>query len=180
MARIPYPEPDNLEKEVRAQLEGLAPLNIFLMLAHGGGLLRSFVDLGTYLLFKTRLDPVLREIAIIRVGVLSASKYEVFQHERIGRQLGMKSDLLNAIHDGPESPCLTPLQGLVIRYTDEVVRNVRASDGLFHLLKDQLSIRPLQELTVTIGYYMMVCRFLENFEVDLEEDGQTEGLKVRR
>ena len=60
--------------------------------------------MGNYLLFKSKLDPILREIAIIRAGVLSKAKYEVHQHERIGRDLGMSDALIRAIHKGPDDP----------------------------------------------------------------------------
>ena len=57
-------------------------MNIFRMLAGGEGLLRAFSRFGNHLLFKSKLDPVLREIAIVRVGVLSDATYEVYQHDR--------------------------------------------------------------------------------------------------
>jgi hypothetical protein len=37
----------------------------------------------------------------------------------------------------------------------------------------------MQELTLTIGYYMMVSRFLETFDVDIEEEGQSEGVNMK-
>jgi hypothetical protein len=40
-------------------------------MAGGEDLLRAFVHLGNHLLFKSKLPPVLREIAILRVGALS-------------------------------------------------------------------------------------------------------------
>ena len=58
-----------------------------------------------------------------------------------------------------------------MRYTDDVVQNVRASDATFKPLIEQLSLQEMQELTVTIGYYMMVSRFLETFDVDIEQPG---------
>ena len=32
-----------------------------------------------------------------------------------------------------------------------------------------LSFQEVQELTMTVGYYMMVSRFLETFDVDIED-----------
>jgi alkylhydroperoxidase family enzyme len=168
MARIPYPDPSTLSPEAKEALGKLGSLNIFRMMAGGGGLLPAFTRMGTYLLFKTALDPVLREIAIIRVGVLSKATYEVYQHERIGRDLGMSEALIQAVHAGPEAAAFAPLQRLVMLYTDDVVRNVRASDATFKPLQQHLSVQELQELTITIGYYMMVSRFLETFDVEIE------------
>ncbi len=168
MARVPYPEPTALDESTRAFLDRLPPLNVFRMMAHGEGLLAAFARFGNHLLFKTQLDPTVREIAIIRVGVLSDAGYEVFQHERISRDLGMSDELIAAIHAGPDAPELDELQRLVVRFTDDVVVNVRAGDETFAPLLERLSVREVQELVVTIGFYMAVSRFLETFDVDIE------------
>jgi alkylhydroperoxidase family enzyme len=138
------------------------------MMAHGEGLLAAFARFGNHLLFKTELDPVLREIAILRVGVLSGAGYEVFQHERIGREVGMSDALIAAVRAGPDDPAFDDGQRLVMRFTDDVVANVRAGDGTFAPLLELLTIRELQELVMTIGFYMAVSRFLETFGVDIE------------
>ena len=171
MARIPYPDPASLGESDRQAVAKLAPLNIFRMMAGGGGLLPAFLKLGNHLLFATRLDPVLREIAIIRVGVLSGASYEVHQHERIGRDIGMSEALIRATHAGADDPAFDTLQRLVMRYTDDVGRNVRASDATFNPLLEHLSVQEVQELTVTIGFYMMVSRYLETFGIDIEPAG---------
>lgn len=171
MARIPYPDPAELPAETRNVLAKMAPLNIFRMLAHGHGLLEAFARYGNYILFKMELHPFLREIAILRVGHLSGAAYEVHQHERIARDIGMSEALVAAIRVGPDAPGLDTTERVVIRYTDEVVKNVKASDATFAAALDALGTRQLHELTHTIGMYMLVSRLLENFEVDIEEPG---------
>jgi alkylhydroperoxidase family enzyme len=171
MARIPYPDPSTLQADAREALGKLAPLNIFRMMAGGAGLLPAFLKLGNHLLFRTKLDPVLREIAIIRVGVLSKATYEVHQHEKIGRDIGMSESLIRAIHAGADDPAFDALQRLVMLFTDDVVRNVRAGDATFVPLHERLSLQEMQELTVTIGFYMMVSRYLETFGIEIEPSG---------
>jgi 4-carboxymuconolactone decarboxylase len=168
MARVPYPDPSTLDPNTAAFLERVPPLNVFRMLAGGEGLLAAFARFGNHLLFKTELDAVLREIAIIRVGVLSGAGYEVFQHERIAREVGMSDELIAAIHAGPDAAELDDLQRLVMRFTDDVVANVRAGDATFDPLLARLSLRELEELVMTIGFYMAVSRFLETFDVEVE------------
>ena len=176
MARVPYPDPAKLLPETQEALSKIAPLNIFRMLAGGEGLMPAFLKLGNYILFKSKLDPILREIAIIRVGVLSKAKYEVHQHERIGRDLGMSEALIEAMHKGPDHPALNEMQRLVMRYTDDVVLNVRASDATFKPLMERLSLQEMHELMITIGFYMMVSRFLETYDIQIEAPG-TAGVK---
>jgi len=168
MARVPYPDPATLDTNTAAFLDRLPPLNVFRMMAHGEGLLAAFTRFGNHLLFKSKLDAVLRELAIIRVGVLSGAGYEVFQHERIARQVGMSDALIAAVHAGPDDPAFDDLQRLVVRFTDDVVANVRAGDDTFAPLLEQLSVGEAQELVMTIGFYMAVSRFLETFGVDIE------------
>lgn len=170
MARIPYFDPADATGRAKEWYGRLPPLNIFRMMGHSGEMLDGFVRLGNQILAFSSLDPILREIAIVRVGVLSNARYEVYQHEEISRRLGMDDAKIRAIHEGPDAAAFSGLERLVMRFTDDVVRNVRASDATFRPLAEHLSHKAMQELTITVGYYMMVCRFLETFDVDIEDE----------
>lgn len=168
MARIPYPEPQAVTDKARELLDKLAPLNLFRMLSHSDHLFGPFVRFGNAFLSKGKLDPVLREVAILRVGYLSNAAYEVHQHERIARGLGMSEALIAGIEQGPGAEVFSPLQRHVMAFVDDLVANVRASDGTFEPLRRELSLQQLQELTLLVGNYMMVCRYLETFGVEIE------------
>jgi alkylhydroperoxidase family enzyme len=168
MARIPYFDPSQATGRAANAYAKLPALNIFRMLGHSGDLLEGFSRFGTHLLNFTSLDPVLREIAIVRVGVLSKASYEVHQHEAISRRIGMSDGLIAGIHEGPDAAVFTDLQRLVVRFTDDVVENVRASDATFLPAREALGDKALQELTIVIGFYMLVSRYLETFDVDIE------------
>jgi alkylhydroperoxidase family enzyme len=168
MARIPYFDPANATGRAKEWYGKLPPLNIFRMLGHSGEMLDGFVRLGNQILAFSDLDPVLREIAIVRVGVLSGAAYEVHQHEAISRRIGMSEAKIAAIREGPEAAAFSDIERQVMRYTDDIVNNVRAGDATFGPLLDRLGPKQLQELTITIGYYMLVSRFLETFDVDIE------------
>ena len=154
------------------------PLNIFGIMAHGDELLPAFSRFGAYLLNKTKLDPVLREIAIIRVGVLSKAAYEVHQHERIGRDIGMSEALIRACHEGPSAAALDETQRLVMAFADDLVVNTRASDAAYDPLAARLSAQEMQELVVVIGFYMAVSRFLETFDVEIEAQAPEQTVRV--
>ncbi|MCF8470155.1 MAG: carboxymuconolactone decarboxylase family protein [Parvibaculum sp.] len=178
MARIPYFDPTQAEGRARKAYTKLPDLNIFRMLGHSGDMIDNFTRLGNSILVFGDLDPVLREIAIVRTGVLRGSSYEVHQHDAISRKLGMTDNLIAAIHDGPEAGAFDDLQRMVMRFTDDVVKNTRASDATFGPLAERLSYKELQELVLTIGYYTMVSNFLETFDVDIEDEGHTSGVKL--
>src|SRR4029450_13981494 len=106
--------------------------------------------------------------------------YEVFQHERIAREVGVAEEKIAALRDATvEAPAFTDQEKAVLRFTDDVVRNVKATDRNLKAVQAFLSPGALVELTLTIGYYMMVCRFLETTGVE-GEDGQAEWLKTAK
>lgn len=181
MSRIPYYEVENATGKHAEFLAKLGTdLNIYRMLANSEYGLKGFVRMGNALLHRCELDPVLRELAILRVGRLSRAAYEVFQHERIGRSVGVTDDKITALRDATiDSPVFSDQEKSVLRFADDVVRNVRASDRNLKAVEAFLSRGALVELTLTIGYYMMVCRFLETTGVDGEE-GQAEWLKTAK
>jgi 4-carboxymuconolactone decarboxylase len=173
MARIPYFDISQTTGRAAAHFakqEKMRRMNLFRMLAHSGELLDGWTRLGLQILYFTKLDPVLREIAILRVGFLSKAKYELHQHKRTAQNMGMSAALISAIEEGPEAAGFTELQRFVMQFVDEVVLKVKASDATFNALRERLSYKEIQELVVTIGYYMMVSRFLETFDVDIEDE----------
>jgi 4-carboxymuconolactone decarboxylase len=181
MSRIPYYE---VESATGRHAEFLAKLkphpNIIRMLANSENGLKGFARMGNALLHRCELDPVLRELAILRVGRLSRAAYEVFQHERIAREVGVAEEKIAALRDATiEAPAFSDNEKAVLRFTDDVVRNVKASDKTLKAVQVFLTPGALVELTLTIGYYMMVCRFLETTGVDGEE-GQAEWLKTAK
>ena len=135
MARIPYFDTSQATGRAAEAYKRLPALNIFRMLGHSGEMVSGFTKLGTQILNYASLDPVLREIAIIRVGVLSKATYEVHQHERIARRMGMSEPLIAAIRDGPAAAGLDEAQREVMAFTDDVSgqrarlrRDVRAAE----------------------------------------------------
>jgi len=168
MARIPYLSSEEMAPEYREMLKERFDLNLYRMLPHAPTVGVGFLKMGGAILRDSELDPQLREIVILRVGFLSRASYETHQHKRIGRKVGLTDEKIAAIEHDPSSALFSPLEKLVLRYTDDVVANVKASDALFNELLSKLTNRTMAELTLTIGFYMAVSRFLENFEVDIE------------
>lgn len=170
MARIPYFDLTQASPEIQEAVGSRPPLNIYRMVAHGGPAAIGFLALGSALLRKNQLDDQLRELAIIRVGILCRAEYEVHQHKRIAKRIGIPEKKIAALVDGPDAAIFTDNERIILRYTDQVVLNVKAGDSLFRAVAALLPPRELVELNLTIGFYMMVSRFLENFEVELEDE----------
>jgi alkylhydroperoxidase family enzyme len=166
--RIPYLDLEQATPEYREMLKGRYDLNLYRMLPHATTIAPGFLKMGGAILRDSALDPQLREIAILRVGFLSKASYEVHQHKRVARRVGLADAKIAALENEPDNDVFSPLEKLIIRYTDEVVANVKASSALFDELLAALDHRRMAELTLTIGFYMAASRFLENFEVEIE------------
>jgi len=169
MARIPYPDVANAPEDVRTLIAALPPLNIFRMLPHAETLVRGFGQLGTAILGRAMLDPRLRELAILRVAARSPAAYEWQQHVPIARATGATDAEIAAIEqDVPEAPSFGARERALLRFADELLAGPRASDAALGAMRAQFSDREVCEAILTVGYYMMVARFLETTGVDLE------------
>lgn len=171
MPRIPYVSSSDVPASVRKELAHRPALNLYRMLPNAGEpVTLGFLELGRALLAKGALDPRLREIAILRVGHLSGASYEVHQHRCVAAAVGVSAEKIAAVGEG-SSECFDETENALLTYVDSVVKDVKASEDMFWTLHSELGDQNMCELTVTIGFYMMVCRFLENFDVEIEEDG---------
>jgi len=175
MARLPYVDPATAPEEVRATLEQLPiRLNVFRMMAHATTNFRPLVRLGTSILGQQKLPAALRELAILRVASLSAARYEWVQHVPIAQAVGVTPGEVAALERGDlEDPAFDSRARAVLRFTTEVVRDVRASDASFADVAKVLTPQEVVELLLAIGYYMLIARLLETTAVDLDPPAGT-------
>jgi len=167
MPRLPYLDRASLSPEI-AELWDRRPLNLYRMIGHAKTAAPGFLALGRSLLTESDLDPKLRELVILRVGAISKASYEIYQHRRVAQSVGLSEDEIGAaLRERPDG-CLTDLSRLVLRFTDAVVWEVKAPEPLYSAVAGHLTDRQMAELLLTIGFYMLVSRFLENTEVEIE------------
>ena len=169
MARIPYSNMQGIKPELSAGLAKRPELNIYRMLANGGNASLGYLQLGGALRFDGILDPVVRELIILRTGSLCKSEYELDHHTKIASDVGISDDIITAaIDDEPDSPKFSKLESAVLRFTDENVLNGKASENTFNELSIFFSPEELIETTLLIGFYIMTSRFLQTFDMDLD------------
>jgi predicted thioesterase/alkylhydroperoxidase family enzyme len=171
MARLPYVDPSEAPRQVREVLERMPPLNVFRLMAHAQTAFRPWVRWGGVLLGDLALDPLLRELAILRVAKLSpGADYEWVQHVPIARSVGATDEQVEAIEQGVvDAGCFDDEQRDVLRFTTEVVREVGPSDETYASVAARLSPREIVELLMVIGQYMMLARIMATVRIDLDE-----------
>lgn len=177
MARIPYVDPETAPPAVKEVFDLLpAHLNVFKLMAHAETCFRAWIRLGSQVLGKQKLSALLRELAILRVARLSGAPYEWVQHVPIARHTGASEAQIEALERGDvTAPCFDEVERLVLRFTDEVLRDVGASRATHDALARLLSPQELVELVLAIGFYMTVARVMQTFEIDLEA---AQGVRV--
>lgn len=170
MARMTYNDMSAVTPEMAKELAKRPAANIYRMLANGGSAATGFLQLGSALRFGGVLDPVARELVILRTGALCGADYEIYHHEAIAQDVGMADDKISAaIEDGANSPVFDAFEATLLRFVDEVVQDGKASEASYVALAGYYGAEELIETTLLIGYYMTASRFLQTFDVDLDE-----------
>jgi 4-carboxymuconolactone decarboxylase len=170
VARLPYVDPANSSEPVREAFDALPPLNIFRLLAHAETCFRPFLRLGEAILTKQELDPKLRELAICHVARLTPAEYEWVQHAAIARTVGATDEQLDALERGDAgAACFSEDERLVLRFTEQVVRDAKPDDATFAAASERFSPREIVEVTLAVGYYMAIARVMEVAGIDIDD-----------
>ena len=170
MARLPFFDLDAVTGTLGDTLRARPPLNLYKVLPHAPEVAEGFLALGGAILRKSSLPPALRELVILRVGALCDASYEIHQHRRVARSVGVPDEKIEAALADPASPLFDAGERAVLAFTDAVVRQVKAPEPLYAALAAHCSAQEQMELVVTIGFYMLVSRLLENLELEVEDE----------
>ena len=160
-------QPQDAPEPVRQALERAPDLNIFRLVAHAESAFVPWLRYSAVLLSQLQLDPLLRELAILRVAALTpGAEYEWVQHEAIARAVGAGDAQVQGARSGEG---LEGDEELVARFTEQVVSDARPDDATWARASERFSPRELVELLLVIGQYMMLGRVMASAQIDLDE-----------
>ncbi len=168
MARLPYLEPDQVAPEYRDMLK--RNTNLHKLLVNSPDMARAFNGVGGFIRFKSKLDPRLRELAILQVGWMERSEYEFTHHVKIGKEFGVTDqDIQGLFAETSGKPSkLEPLAKAVLKGAREMVRDIGMSEATFAEIKKDLSNEHMTDLVLTIAFYCAVVRVLATMKIDNE------------
>src|SRR3974390_2322279 len=132
MARIDYCNPAQHNDRTRELLGKNRNVNILRMMAHSPSYLGQYCRLGGAIRSKGELDPVVRELAITRTGILCEGPYEIVAHKRIGKGVGVTDEQNEALENWQQATCFNDVQRAALAFTDEVVKLQRPTDATFN------------------------------------------------
>lgn len=172
MARVPYLNKEDLPPEFQDILE--RPINLNRAMAHAPLGRRVLMRVGNFIRREAKLDPRVREMAILTVGYLARSPYEWSHHVKFGYEFGVSDADIQAVIDRVEGRpvSLDELTGAALDAARELTLDLAISDATFATLQRHLDNERLTELVIAISYYNAVVRMLAAIQIDVEPDYQ--------
>ena len=171
MARVRLNETKDLPEDHRWLFERMEQrgdvLNIFRAMSHSPIAMRRFMKLGSYFLEEGKLNPRLRELAILRAGYLCRAPYEFSQHIAFGRRTGLSDAQIRGI-SAPSIQLFEPHEMAVLGYAGELTTEARVSDATYAAVAAFLNEEEIVELTLVTSFYNMVSRTLNALDVDID------------
>jgi 4-carboxymuconolactone decarboxylase len=174
MARVPLIE----EKEHRelsaliAKIRGARGgrlINIYRLMLHSPALAGAWFDLNQAVRYGTEIDGQCRELAVIRVAILNNVEYVIRAHgPAYALKEGLTPSQVEALEDWRSSDLYSDKQRALLAYVDAMTRDIDVPDVVFENVRKHFSERQTVELSMLIGAYNMLTRFLRALKVDPE------------
>ncbi|KAF2212933.1 hypothetical protein CERZMDRAFT_84530 [Cercospora zeae-maydis SCOH1-5] len=175
--RIPYapsePPADAIEETKaiyhriaeRRKPRPLIPLDLALL--HNPAIADGYNSLLGAIRTKSSFPLELAELAICYIAVLNTATYEWTAHAPIYLKAGGTREKLEVVLQGDvrNESVLSEEERDVLAFTEQSTRNIKVEDGLFAKIKERYTEQQVMELTITIGGYNMVSRFLVGLDV---------------
>ena len=174
MARVPlveekeHPELSELIAKIKGARAGRL-INIYRLMLHSPALASAWFDLNQAVRYGTEIDGQCRELAVIRVAILNNVEYVIRAHgPAYALKEGLTPEQVAALSDWQPSDLFDEKQRALLAYTDAVTRDIDVLDAVFAEVRQHFSERQVVELTMLIGAYNMLTRFLKALKVDPE------------
>lgn len=155
-----------------ARVWGVPEVHLFTMLAQHRRLFWPWLPFSGILLRRGRLPEAETELAILRVGHLRASEYELQQHRRIALRRGVSAQQQAAIFAWPDTDAhpaaLTERQQTLLTAVDQLVSDRNLSTANWEALARYLDSRQLIEFVTLVGQYDALAMTLNTLGVRMD------------
>jgi alkylhydroperoxidase family enzyme len=117
-----------------------------------------------------KLDPMLRELAILRTAIVGDSKFEYSQHLKASRGVGVSEEKRTAIKHWTTSDQFDEKERAVMAAADELIARNLVEDQTFAALKRHLSDEQIVELFYVITTYRMHGLLVRALHLEFDND----------
>lgn len=168
----PLPQ-DEWSPEQRALLApmqndaGVGPIaqNLFTTLARHPKLFKRWSVFANHVLFKSSLDTVARELAILRIGWLTQADYEWGQHVLIARECGLSDSVIRRVKLGAEAADWAPHERALLIAVDQLNDQCEIDDACWSELQNSYDDNQILDLIFLVGNYRLLAGFMKSIRI---------------
>jgi alkylhydroperoxidase family enzyme len=164
--KIPYVSdekagPPELVEAIKSRRPGGKLLNLDRMLLNSPNFTKGWNTMFAAIRNQLSLPGNLREIAILRIGVLNKADYEWIQHEPEFLKAGGTKEQLEALkHSKIDEKLWSDPERAALRLTDEMTKDIQPKQETIDKVRALIGDQQTVELIGTIAGYNMVSRFV--------------------
>ncbi|MBI37094.1 MAG: hypothetical protein CL568_05870 [Alphaproteobacteria bacterium] len=141
--------------------------NVFSLLANSPGAMSVVTPVGAHVRYNTKFDDILRELVIMTVAQELGCEYEWKHHYKVAERVGATEEQLRSIGSIELETEPEPI-GPAVRYARLLTHNEIIDDELVGVLKQSFGPDGFVDLTIMIGYYGMLARFINTVVIPME------------
>lgn len=149
---------------------GTENAHIFATLGRSKGLFRGWLHFSSRMMPFGELSRRESEMIIIRVAHLRSCAYELDHHVRLGGRAGLDAAGIDRILHGPEAGW-GDREAVLLRATDELVRDHDISDDTWAALRRHLSERKAIAFVLLVGQYDMLATTIGTLRIERDHFG---------
>jgi 4-carboxymuconolactone decarboxylase len=170
MSRIPLASIDEQPAPIRDWMARRGNLNVFRLLANAPNVFPAWTQMVDELFDSPTFDLRMREVVILRVAHLQASRYELGQHVGLARTAGLTEQQINAILDSGDLDAanFSRTERVALDVTTELCNTHRLRDDTFATAQVAFGDEALTELLMIISCYYGLALVLNAAELDVD------------
>lgn len=138
--------------------------------AHHPRLANAASPLSIHLLSTNTLPVKLRQIAIMRTAWVTGAVYMWSSHLQTSASCGLSPDMYGPIRRGADDPYFTEFERVVIRATEELVKDHRVSDTNWKALAAEWNEKQMLDFLFTVGAYVMIAGVMRSTGIERQPD----------
>ncbi len=140
--------------------------NVFGTLAHHMDLVDAWRDFGLYTMRNSKLDPIQREIVVLRAALNAACEYEWHHHRHIALKVGLNDAQIRQIRDRGAMEDET--HNLLLDCADELSADKRLSGKTWDAMIAEFGVPKTIDIIFTVGAYGSLAMFINSCGVQIE------------
>ncbi len=178
MSRLPVVNREALSPEDQAVWDRIAAVRTgvrgpFGVLIHVPALADRVAALEDYFRFNAALPAADRELVILAAAREMGARYAWTRHEARGRQVGTRSEAIEAVRANGALAGLTPRERLLVEIVRALLRGRTLPEELFARGLAELGRQQLVETVALTGHYSLIGLVVNGFDVAPPDDSRT-------